>query len=126
MNRRNAAAVLVAVPLGALAAWAQDTRKTGNSTFQNWPKLAALAQQSRLPTRCEAQAGGLVSYGPTFDAFSQRVARPVDRILRGRRPRDLPIERSTKFELVINLKTARAVGLTIPTRVPVRADEVIE
>ena len=99
-------------------------------TYESWPKIAAFAQQNRLPTMCEfkqmARAGCLVSYGPTFDEFNQRVARQVDRILRGSRPGDLPIEQPTKFELVINLKTARAIGLTIPPNVLLRADEVIE
>jgi len=103
---------------------------TSGLTFEGWPKVAAFALQNRLPTMCEfkqmARAGCLVSYGPTFDEFNQRVARQVDRILRGSRPGDLPIEQPTKFELVINLKTARAIGLTIPPNVLLRADEVIE
>jgi putative ABC transport system substrate-binding protein len=68
----------------------------------------------------------LLSYGPTFDEFDRRVASQVDRILKGKRPADVPYEQVTRFELVINLRTAKALGITIPRSVLGRADEVLE
>jgi putative ABC transport system substrate-binding protein len=93
-------------------------------------KIADLALQRRLPTIAHfphwAQGGVLMSYGPDLGLLYRQVASFVDRILRGAVPGELPIERPTKFELVINLKTAKALGLTIPPSVLGRADEVIQ
>ena len=93
------------------------------------PRLADLAVKGRLPSmhaqRAAVEAGGLMSYGPSIVALWRRGAVFVDKILKGAKPADLPIEQPTKFELIINLKTAKALGLTIPPAVLARADEVI-
>ena len=104
----------------------------GNAVaFSKRPEIARFAQRNRLaaiyPNNDWMDAGGLMSYGPS-SAAACTTARPsrVDRILKGAKPADLPVERPTKFELVINLKTAKALGLTIPPSVLGRADQVIE
>jgi putative ABC transport system substrate-binding protein len=83
-----------------------------------------------LPTVCgsriQVEAGGLISYAPSFSDLFRRTAEIVDKILHGTKPSDIPVEQPTKFDLVINLKTAKALGLTIPHNLLVLADEVIE
>jgi putative tryptophan/tyrosine transport system substrate-binding protein len=92
--------------------------------------LAQLASKHRLPAiyaRKEfAESGGLLAYGPSFSDIYRRAAAYVDKILRGATPAELPVEQPTKFEFVINLKTAKALGLTIPPSLLLRADQVIE
>jgi len=93
-------------------------------------QIVELATRHRLPIAAEVrdftEAGGLLSYGPRRKERWRQAAEQLDRILRGAKPGDLPVEQPTKFELVINLKTAKALGLTIPQSVLFRADEVIE
>ncbi len=92
--------------------------------------LAELAQKHRLPamfgTRENAAAGGLMSYGANIRELYRRAATQIDKILRGAKPADLPVEQATKFEFVINLKTARLLDLSLPPTLLARADEVIE
>jgi putative ABC transport system substrate-binding protein len=96
----------------------------------NRVRINTLALGMRLPTmhvfRENVEAGGLMSYGPNFPALFRRAAGYVDRVLRGAKPGDLPIEQPTKFDLVLNLTTAKALGIVIPESFLLRADEVIE
>jgi len=118
----------------AFAAMARDRAEAllvaGGSTFLvNRVKLAELALKARLPSmfsfRESVQAGGLMAYAVNMADFVGHAAVYVDKILKGAKPADLPVERPTKFELVINLKTARSLGLTMPPALLQRADELI-
>jgi putative ABC transport system substrate-binding protein len=96
----------------------------------NRVRINTLALDLRLPTlhafREYVEAAGLVSYGPNFPDLFRRAAKYVDKVLRGAKPSDLPVEQPTKFDLVISLTTAKALSLTIPPSLLARADEVIE
>src|SRR5262249_8693882 len=93
-------------------------------------RVVELAAQARLPAtynlRAFVAAGGLMSYGTHFEDLYRRAATYVDKILKGTQPADLPVEQPVKFELVINLKTAKTLGLTLPPSILIQADEVIE
>jgi putative ABC transport system substrate-binding protein len=119
----GAFATMVKVRAGALAVY-DDAMLIAEAA-----RIADLARKSRLPTIGfieYAKAGGLLAFGVNFPDLWRRAAGFVDRILKGAAPGDLPIEQPTRFELVVNLKTAKALGLTIPPSVLVRADEVIQ
>ena len=96
----------------------------------NRVRIATLALGARLPAmygnREYVEAGGLISYGPNYLALYHRTAELVDKILRGAKPADLPVEQPTKFDLIVNLITARALSLEVPPTLLARADEVIE
>jgi putative ABC transport system substrate-binding protein len=115
-----------ATAAGSEAVLVQSSTLTGLLHQQ----IFELAARHRLPTVCEAREqvvdGGLISYGWNYQEMYVYGARYVDGILRGARPKDLPVEQLSKFELVINLKTAKAMGVTVPEALLVRADKVIE
>ena len=98
--------------------------------FAERKQIMALAAQSRLPSIASfkeyAEAGGLMTYGANLRENFRRSATYVDKIVRGAKPGDLPVEQATMFQLIINLKTAREIGLTIPPSVLQRTDEVIQ
>ena len=93
-------------------------------------RINTFALAARLPTmfpqREYLEAGGLMSYGPNFPDLNRRAADYVDKVLRGAKPADLPVEQPTKFDLAVNLITARALSITVPPTLLTRADEVIE
>ncbi len=99
-------------------------------TFLHRTRIVNVAAKSRLPAMygltAFAEAGGLMAYGPNVPDLFRRAATFVDKILKGAKPADLPVEQPTRFELVVNLKTAKALGLTIPQSVLIRADQVIQ
>jgi putative tryptophan/tyrosine transport system substrate-binding protein len=99
-------------------------------THANRSQIVQLAAQNRLPviyaTREFVDAGGLMTYGVSYSDLYRRAAMYVDKIFKGSKPADLPVEQPTKFELIINLKAATALGLTVPLPLLARADEVIE
>jgi putative ABC transport system substrate-binding protein len=128
----------VAAPERLDRAFATSREKRADAIFMGdgWffqgqiPRIVDLAVRQRLPTfyrdRLFAEGGGLMSYGADWADLFRRAPVYVDKILKGAKPGDLPIEQPTKFELVINLKTAKALGLTIPPSLLLRADQVIE
>jgi ABC-type uncharacterized transport system substrate-binding protein len=119
-------------------AFATVTRVRAGGVFVPWEgmflvhlrQIVSLAASARVPVlyaeRGYVDAGGLMCYGPSAIESNRRAASFVDMILRGAKPADLPIEQPTQFDLVINLKTAKALGLTIPPSLLARADQVIE
>jgi len=100
------------------------------ATYNDRALIVDFAARTRLPSifanRESVEAGGLMSYGSSNRENYRRAASFVDKILKGAKPADLPVEQPTKFELVINLKTAKTLGLTIPQSLRVRADEIIQ
>ena len=130
VRRENEAAALA----GAFAAMKRERAQAlivevSPFTGENRKRIVELAVQHRLPTLIETRGfvdeGGLMSYGPSLLEMFRRSAHYVDRIFKGAKPADLPVEQPTKFELVINMKTAKTLGLTIPASLLARADEVI-
>ena len=120
---------------GAFAAMAKERADAvmilpDTLTVPHAARLAELAVRHRLPSlhgfREEVEAGGLLSYGPSFLEPVRRAATYVDKILKGANPANLPVQQPSKFELAINLKTAKTLGMTIPASLLARADEVIE
>jgi putative ABC transport system substrate-binding protein len=98
--------------------------------YANMAQIAELARQNKLPMMVYAKemadAGAVISYGADIPAYFRRAGASIARILNGAKPVDMPVEQPTKFALVVNLKTAKAIGLTIPKSLLVQADEVIQ
>jgi putative ABC transport system substrate-binding protein len=127
---RNQDELMAAFPALASARTSAFLLEPTFQTFANRGRIAELAIQHRLPgvftLREYAQAGGLMSYGPDFPTIFRQLAQQVDRILRGAKPGDLPMEQPSRFDLVLNLKTAKALGLTFPQAMLLRAEALIE
>ena len=119
--------VLAGVSAGSIDALLTSTDEVTASRAQ---QIAAFASKHRVPTVCSAryavEAGCPLSYGPSLDEFGAVVARQIDKVLKGAKVADLPVEQVTRFEMLINMKTAKTLGVTIPRAVLLRADEVIE
>jgi putative ABC transport system substrate-binding protein len=134
----NVIAIEASAPAEIDTAFARMTREHADAVsvsashlfFVQRSQIADLALKHRMPSifalREHSESGGLMSYGQNLADSYQRAATYVDKILKGAKPGDLPIEQATRLELVINLKTAKALGLTIPSSLRARADEVIE
>jgi putative ABC transport system substrate-binding protein len=121
----------VATALGAIRNSVDGLMVIGNPvTFKKRKVIAEFAVESRLPSvfeqRLFVETGGLLSYGPSFADLFRRAAVYVDKILKGAKPADLPIEQPTKFELVINRKTADTLGLSVPPSLLLRADQIVD
>ena len=99
---------------------------TSSLTYSHWARLADLAREYRLPSITGFGAGGLLSYAVNIKAIFRQCADYVDKILKGAKPSDLPIQRPTKIDLIVDLKIAKALGITIPPSILARADQVIE
>ena len=115
----------------SLKGWAEALFVVGDPlTYVHRARIIALALNARLPTMCAIHefvaAGALMSYGTNFPDLFRRAAEHVDKILRGTKPGDIPVEQPVKFDFAINLKTAKALGLDVPSMLLARADEVIE
>jgi putative tryptophan/tyrosine transport system substrate-binding protein len=139
MKRAATPAILAAVMLLAVAviAKAQQPKKIARIvpplnpvTFGNRDRIASFVEKNKLPSiyaqREYVDAGGLISYGPSTPDMHRRAATYVDKILKGTKPADLPVEQPRKFELVINLKAAKQIGLAMPPNVLARADKVMK
>jgi putative ABC transport system substrate-binding protein len=117
--------------LSGVSAGSVDALLTSTDEVTAWraQQIAAFASKHRLPTVCSVryavEAGCLLSYGPSLDEFSTVVARQIDKVLKGAKVADLPVEQVTRFEMLINMTTAKTLGITIPRAVLIRADEVI-
>jgi putative ABC transport system substrate-binding protein len=130
VNMRNAGEIERSVETFARAPNGGLIVTAGGAAQRHRDLIIGLAARHKLPAvyyeRFFVAAGGLISYGPSTIERYQRAAGYVSRILKGEKPADLPVQAPTKYELVINLKTAKALGLTVPDTVLARADEVIE
>lgn len=102
----------------------------GGAISSHQKRIAELAARARLPAiytvSTWAEVGGLIAYGTDFTTYYRRAATHVDKILKGAKPGDLPIEQPTKFDLVVNLKTAEAIGIRMPQSILARADRIIQ
>jgi putative tryptophan/tyrosine transport system substrate-binding protein len=119
IERDRVEGVIIAVPAGGGGSSARDPRALAD-------RVARLHLPATFAERAYVEAGGLLSYGPDYPDLFRRAATYVDKIIKGAKPGDLPVEEPTRFQLVVNLDTAKALGVTIPQSVLARADEVIE